>query len=191
MLTTIRELENLLDSEIATTSHLTLLRQIVRKPKVEAWTYKKLDLPFPTELYEQIERGFGNVKILKPILQFALNATSELGRWCADQVWEYAMADDVLPKLEVIISKDLGAGSLSNSSKQGLEETQKDIMQVKEACRIVRRHQFKHPSERDQLSPKVELFVQQLSKLFAALRRNGNESSSLIAETRRNLASPL
>ncbi|KAJ5674560.1 dicer-like protein 1 [Penicillium maclennaniae] len=180
-------LEKLLDSEIATTSNLTLLRQVVRKPEEETWTYNKLDLPFPTELYRQIERGFGNVKALKPILQFSLNATSELGTWCADQVWEYAVAEDVLPKLEGVMSKDLDADSASSSSKQSPEEIQKDIMLMKEACHIVRCHQFKHPSGRDQLSPKVELFIQQLFKLFATSK----ERKCIVFTQRRNTAKTL
>ncbi|KAJ6133995.1 dicer-like protein 1 [Penicillium sp. IBT 18751x] len=181
------KLEKLLDSEIATTSNLTLLRQFVRKPEEETWTYNKLDPPFPTELYRQIERGFGRVKALKPILQFSLNATSELGTWCADQVWEYAVAEDVLPKLEGVMSKDLDADSTLSYSKQSREEIQKDIMLMKEACRIVRCHQFKHPSGQDQLSPKVELFIQKLIKLFATSK----ERKCIVFTQRRNTAKTL
>ncbi|KAJ5127830.1 dicer-like protein 1 [Penicillium atrosanguineum] len=181
------QLEKLLDSENATTSHLTLLRQVVGSPKEETWTYNKLDLPFPTELYGQMERRFGNVKALKPILRFALNATSELGRWCADQVWEFALADEVLAKLKCIISKDPGPDFTSSSSKQNPEETQKDIIQVEEACRVVRYHRFKHPSERDQLSRKVELFIQRLSELFAISK----ERKCIVFTQRRNTAKTL
>ena len=97
------------------------------------------------------------------------------------------MADDVLPKLEGIIFKDPGAGSTPSSSKQSLEETQQDIMQVKKACQIVRCHQFKHPSERDQLSPKVEQFIQQLSELFATSK----ERKCIVLTQRRNTAKTL
>jgi len=183
LLTLNRKLETLLDSEIATTSHLTLLRQVVKKPREETWTYAKLDSPFPTELYVKMERGFANVKALKQVLRFALNASSELGRWCADRVWERALAEDVLPKLQGILSKEAD----SDSPNRSQEETKRDILQVKEACRIVRSHQFKHPTEAGQLSPKVELFVKRLSELFAASK----ERKCIVFTQRRNTAKAL
>jgi endoribonuclease Dicer len=130
-----------------------------------------------------MERRFGNVEALKPILRFALNATSELGRWCADQVWKQALADDVLPKLEVVLCKEAYPGP----QKESQAETQQDIIQVKDACNIVRSRQFKHPSEAGQLSPKVELFVKRLRELFATSK----ERKCIVFAQRRNTAKTL
>ena len=93
------------------------------------------------------------------------------------------MAEDVLRKLEGILSKEAD----SDSQKENQEETKRDIRQVKEACRIASSHQPKHPSEAGQLSPKVELFVKRLSEMFAT-----SESRKCIVFTqRRNTAKTL
>lgn len=178
-----RRLELLLDSEIATTSHLTLLRQIVRKPTEETWSYGKLNEPFSTELYQAMKCKLGNIKAVTPIFRFALNATSELGRWCADQVWAQALADDVLPKLECIVSSDFDQGS----QRQTAEEAQHDIIKVREADEIVRAHEPKHPLESGQLSPKVELFLDRLRKHFCGSR----DKKCIVFTQRRNTAKAL
>lgn len=178
-----RHLELLLDSEIATTTHLTMLRRFVKKPAEETWTYGKLDEPFPTDLYQAMKDKFGNIKALAPIFRFALNATSELGRWCADQVWAQALADDVLPKLEGIVSRDCDL----ETQKQAAKETQHDITKVKEAYEIVSAHQHKQPLEPGQLSPKVELFLDHLRKHF----RESKDKKCIVFTKRRNTAKAL
>lgn len=157
-----RHLELLLDSEIATTSHLDLLRQVVGKPSEETWIYGKLDAPFATELYQAMHRKFGHIKALAPVFRFALNATSELGRWCADQIWAKALADDVLPKLEGTASRDCGQESQTRTA----EADEHDVTKVREAYEIVRSLKHGDPRAPGQLSPKVELFREMLTKHF-------------------------
>lgn len=134
-----------------------------------------------------MERDFGNVKALKPILRFALNATSELGIWCADQVWEYVMADEVLPKLEGILSKSTDPEYASGSLKDSPEDAQRDIVKAKEAEQIIKAHHFKHPSEPGQLSPKVELLIKRLSESFATSK----DRKCIVFTQRRNTAKTL
>lgn len=155
----------------------------MRRPTEETWTYKKLKPPFATELYEAISQKFGETEALKPIFRFALNATSELGKWCADQVWEQALAGDVIPKLEGIVSKEFDSGS----PKMTVEAAQVDIMRAKEACEIVKAHQFKHPLDSGQLSPKVELFLTRLAEHFA----ESKDKKCIVFTKRRNTAKTL
>lgn len=178
-----RHLELLLNSEIATTTNLTMLRRFVKKPTEETWTYRKLDEPFPTDLYQAMKTKFGNIKALAPIFRFALDATSKLGRWCADQVWAQALADEVLPKLEGIVSRDCNF----ESQKQTAEETQYDITKAKEAYEIVSAHEHKQPLGPGQLSPKVELFLDCLRKHF----RESRDKKCIVFTKRRNTAKTL
>lgn len=126
---------------------------------------------------------FGNIKALAPIFQFALNATSELGRWCADQVWTQALADDVLPKLEGIVSRDCD----TDSHKRTTEGIQHDIMKVKEAHELVRTYEHKQPGDPGQLSPKVELFLDRLREHFC----ESKDKKCIVFTKRRSTAKAL
>lgn len=178
-----RHLELLLDSEIATTSHLNLLRQIVRTPSEETWVYRKLDEPFTTELYQTMHQKFGHIKALAPVFRFSLYATSELGKWCADQIWVQALADEVLPKLEGIVFRDCG----EEFQDMTPEEAEHDITKVREAYEIVRAHKHENPRASGQLSPKVELFRAMLTKHFL----ESTDKKCIVFTQRRNTAKAL
>ncbi|KAF3385044.1 Dicer-like protein 1 [Penicillium rolfsii] len=174
-------LEILLGSRIATTANLEALRQIVNRPFEETWTYSKLQLPFATNMYAKLQDSFGKVKALAPIFGFALNASSELGEWCADQVWIQALREDIIPYLESAAGKNLDLGPWGN------EETQKDLLSAKEACEMVKNHVFQDPWAHGQLSSKVRLLVERLAMHFGA---SGNKRCIVFTE-RRNTAKAL
>lgn len=136
------------------------LRQIVNRPFEETWTYSKLELPFATQMYTQLQESFGKVKSLEPVFRFAWTASSELGEWCADQMWIQALREDVIPHLES------GTGKNPQSDTCGTEETQKDLMSAREACERVKNHEFQDPWAQGQLSSKVRLLVERLAMYF-------------------------
>ena len=181
ILTLIRQLEKLLHSQIATTSKFSLLRQFIQRPAEETWEYKKLEAPFETDLFCKMREKFGDIKALEPIFRFAWNASSELGRWCADQVWAQALTDEVIPKLEGIISK--GANDLPGSS----QEAQRDVQRIREACEIVKGHSFKHPRDSGQLSSKAEMLMSILQHHFG----DGKDRKCIIFTERRHTAKTL
>jgi endoribonuclease Dicer len=157
-----RTLEMLLDSQIATTSNLTLLRQVVSRPTEQVWTYPRLDPPCKTALYECMESRFGDMGCLAKIFKFALNASPELGEWCSDRVWTYALAEEVLPKLQGSVSRVLNR-SIQNGS---MERVEKEINRLKEACEVVATYRLRNHDISRQLSPKVQLLREELSKQF-------------------------
>ena len=156
-----RNLEALLDSQIATTSKMTILRQIVKRPKEVFWFYDTPEPPLATELLKIMVKQFGDIQILERVFRWALNAASELGTWCADQVWTHVLAEDVLPRLE---------GRLSGESDSGTEipeSTERDIQRIKEASEFVKVYPFQDPSSPRQLSRKVRLLFKKLTEHFA------------------------
>ncbi|KAB8229093.1 putative RNA helicase/RNAse III [Aspergillus alliaceus] len=155
-------LETLLDSKIATTSKLTLLRQVVRRPIEQVWEYDKLDLPFATKLYQIMQNRFGDISSLQPVFRFTLQASSELGPWCADRAWVHALADDVLPKLQ----GNVGKLTHSGTSSQVSESAHKEISRIQEASDIVKDHSFNSPNAPGELSPKVQVLRKELTKHF-------------------------
>ncbi|KAJ5107010.1 hypothetical protein N7456_003685 [Penicillium angulare] len=155
-----RELELLLDSQIATTSNLSALRQIVSKPTEEICSFKKLAEPHETELFKTMKDKFGDIKALAPIFGFAWAASSELGSWCADRVWAKTLVEDVIPKLDACLARENLEGSGDTN------QVEKDIDRAKKACEIVKAHHFKSPLEPGQLSSKVELLLAIFSRHF-------------------------
>ncbi|CAL5870932.1 uncharacterized protein PFLUO_LOCUS5174 [Penicillium psychrofluorescens] len=161
ILTAATRLETLLDSQIATTSKMTLLRQIVKKPKEVLWPYETPQPSHATELLKIMVKQLGDVQILERVFRWALDATSELGPWCADQVWTHVLAEDVLPQLEGRLSKESDLGA------QAPENAERDIQRVKETSEFVNLYPFQDPLSPNQLSPKVQLLFNKLADQFA------------------------
>ncbi|KAH1278426.1 Dicer-like protein 1 [Aspergillus fumigatus] len=155
-------LETFLDSRIATTSKITLLREVVSRPIEKVWAYNRLEPPFATELYKLMDTRYGNIKVLEGVYRFAWNASSELGKWCSDRAWWHALADDVLPKLEGNINKLIE----SNTMKAEHGAVFKDIIRIREASETVKNYFFTDPELPGELSPKVQRLRMELSKHF-------------------------
>ncbi|KAF7176654.1 hypothetical protein CNMCM7691_003306 [Aspergillus felis] len=156
-------LETLLDSRIATTSKITLLREVVSRPIEKVWAYNRLESPFATELYKLMDTRYGNIKVLEAVFRFAWHASSELGKWCSDRAWWHALADDVLPKLEGNIGKLVESNTLN--AEHGA--VFKDIIRIREASETVKNYSFADPELPGELSPKVQLLRMELSKHFS------------------------
>ncbi|KAI2985758.1 hypothetical protein CBS147344_6043 [Aspergillus niger] len=155
-------LEKLLDSRIATTSNMSLLRQVVRRPVERVWSFNKLEQPFATSLYKHLEDRFGDMACLEGIFRFAWQASSELGRWCSDRAWARALADDVLPKLEGSVRKTANSETSSNVP----ESAYKEILRITEASEVVKSYAFSSPETFGQLSPKVQVLREELARYF-------------------------
>lgn len=162
ILTINRRLEKLLDSRIATTSNMSLLRQVARRPVERVWSFNKLEQPFATSLYKHLEDRFGDMACLEGIFRFAWQASSELGRWCSDRAWARALADDVLPKLEGSVRKTANSETSSNVP----ESAYKEILRITEASEIVKSYAFSSPETFGQLSPKVQVLREELARYF-------------------------
>lgn len=155
-----RQLETLMNCRIATTSNLSLLRDFVSKPKEEEWVYEKLPPPFGTELYETLKTRYGDISALESVFAFAWIASSELGAWCANQVWALALADDVLPKLKGSITRD------ADTDPQSSERAINDNKRVNEASKLIKDYIEDQVFEPRGVSSKVELLLRKLSEQF-------------------------
>ncbi|OGE58522.1 hypothetical protein PENARI_c001G00533 [Penicillium arizonense] len=174
-------LETLLDSRIATTSDLSLLRHFVSRPKEEEWVYQVLHSPFETELYGTMKTKFGHLSVLETTFQFALHASSELGGWCADQVWPLALANEMLPKLEGQIAKN------ADVSVEASEKASKEIKEIQEANEFVKTYMTNQPSEPGDLSSKVQLLMKKLEEKF----QRAPQTKCIVFVQRRNTAKVL
>ncbi|EGC44582.1 ATP-dependent helicase DCL1 [Histoplasma capsulatum var. duboisii H88] len=158
-----KNLETLLDSQIATASNLDALRQAIARPTEQIWVYDKLDATFETDLYKCMQSRFGKIRELERIFFYALEASSMLGRWCSDWLWTFALEAAELPKLEGRVSKSYMQSSSRDHSK-GLDEA---IKLLREAGQLIRNHTFDTPVDCPaHLSSKVRLLRHELSLYF-------------------------
>jgi endoribonuclease Dicer len=97
------ELEGLLCSQIVTPRDPTLLQYTVSPKQEQMATYAPLGFRFQTRLYQKMHQIFKSNTMLKKPLNFAYEASRELGSWCADQVWVYVLSEDEVKKLEAKI----------------------------------------------------------------------------------------
>ncbi|KAJ5177896.1 uncharacterized protein N7500_000595 [Penicillium coprophilum] len=174
------QLETLLDSRIATTSDLALLRNFVNKPIEEEWVYDKLPPVFETNLHGILKTKYGDMPILEGAFRFASVASSELGAWCADQVWALALADEVLPKLEGSIGR-------VDSDTQDSEKTSEEIKRIQEANQLVKEHITNQAFMPSDLSSKVEMLMRKLQEQFS----NSPDTKCIVFTERRNTAKVL
>lgn len=151
------------------------------RPKEEEWVYQVLHSPFETELCGTIKTKFGHLSVLETTFQFALHASSELGGWCADQVWPLALANEMLPKLEGQIAKN------ADVSVEISEKTSKMIKEIQEANEFVKSYMTNQPSEPGDLSSKVQLLMKKLEEKF----QRAPQTKCIVFVQRRNTAKVL
>lgn len=99
-LTISRELETMLHSQIVTTSNLAVLQSVVSRPKEVILPFDQPCLPYETLLCREMRAKFGEVKIFAKYFAQAREVTSQLGEWCADQIWAMALDDEEQSKLD-------------------------------------------------------------------------------------------
>ncbi|KAL1955149.1 hypothetical protein VTO42DRAFT_8964 [Malbranchea cinnamomea] len=158
-----RNLEMLLDAQIATASNPQLLRQSVARPMEETWVYPRLDPPFETDLYKELYSRFGDVSAFDRLFRFALEASSTLGAWCSDWVWSYALAEDVLPQIEARTARKF----MKNMQMLSPEQPDSEVNRIQAAGEIIKAHKFEDPQPDSKfLSPKVRLLHRELSRYF-------------------------
>lgn len=152
----------LLDSRISTTSNLTLLRQVVSRPREQVWKYRRLDPAFKTALYESLESQFGDMDCLSKTFTFSFIASSELGEWCSNRVWTYALAEAMLPKLHGKITSAFKRLALEDANTK----IEVDTKRLEQAHDVVVNYMSRDSDILSQVSPKVLLLHEMLSKHF-------------------------
>jgi len=150
-----------MNCRIATTSNISLLRDFVSKPTEEEWVYETLPPPSETKLFKILKDAYGDIQTLESIFEFAWIASSELGAWCANQVWALALADEAMPKLEGSIGKN------ADTDSQTSGRTLNEIKRVNEASQLIKDYLSDQAFEPMGLSSKVELLLRKLSEQFS------------------------
>ena len=158
-------LEQLLHSTIATASDPTVLQRTVSKPKKEDIVeYGKVETSYYTNLTIKLHGSVGSNKQLSKLFQFSRDATSQLGPWCANRVWQriFLEGDDELLRLEARSERDYALIHPKAHSGKGYQSL------VRTARPLVLGHPFEHPRPiLEHFSAKVLALLKVLGDHFA------------------------
>lgn len=154
----------MLHCQIATTSDLSLLQNSISRPNETIAVYQRLEYPYDTPLSSKLTSEFGDLKALSKIFKHAREATSQLGEWCADHLWRFALAEEesmrkAERKMELLFLRD--------QENQPVELLDRELSRMKEVEGIVRRWNPKPPVfEHNNISSKVVLLHDYLKLIF-------------------------
>ncbi len=163
MLTVFRKLETLLHCQIATTADLSLLQRSVSRPIEVIAQYDRLQPISETDLCVSLKTGFGDLEILSKLFQFATEATSQLGVWCADQIWSFGLAEEEARKAERKVERLF----LAEKESRPVTDLDAELARLRQARSIVGKHNFRPPTATlESLSAKVLLLLNYLNLIF-------------------------
>ena len=176
-----RDLETVLNCQIATASDLALLRNAVSRPKEIVAEYDHLSRPYDTPLCAKLKSEFGDLEALSKIFSFAREATTQLGEWCADELWRFALAEKesekVEQKMELLFLRD------QENRPMGLLDS--ELVRLRKAKDIVQQWTFRPPTVKgNDISPKVLLLLRYLALTF----EKPTDTKCIIFVKRRNTA---
>ncbi|KAL8788944.1 MAG: hypothetical protein Q9195_007060 [Heterodermia aff. obscurata] len=160
-----RQLEVMLDCQIATAADLSLLRMSVSRPKEKAVTYSRLRAAYLTPLCARLKETFGDLESVQRVLAFSMEATSELGEWCADHVWRLGLKEEEARKIERKTER------LYLTGREGrlAAALDADLDRIRKAQQFVDQWNFleaPNPSLPNNISSKVSLLIQYLQLIF-------------------------
>ncbi|KAF3938076.1 hypothetical protein ABW19_dt0204318 [Dactylella cylindrospora] len=173
-----------MNSRICTTSDLTLLQKIFKKPVEETLIYPILPTPALSTLNKSLA-PYRKTKCLAPIFRFIDAANRELGVWCTDRIWDFTLTELEASRQE----RRAGAQSTYEKHRDGIpndpKEIEKEIRLIREARAIVEAHQFERPSlSVETLSPKLLILYRYLQVTF----RDNPQYKCIVFVTRRYTA---
>lgn len=177
-----RALESMMDSKVATIVEEGGLRNFVPRPMERNVHYLPSGPTQDTELYASLACSLSTSNTSRKLLSDATTIKRELGTWCSDAYWTFALSDRIINQIEYKHSHSLGSGKKHQKSPNVVEnevqnlQAAKKIVDVSEARSNI-------PS-RDQLSNKVETLKNVLDELFQS--RVGMRC--LVFVERRNMA---
>lgn len=138
------DLEDILCSQIATTSDMALLQKIIIRPYEEIVRYfPGQQRPLESDLYRTLKRRFGHLSVIQNLFDRAMAINTHLGRWCADFYWTFALAEKKAQKLESKAERT--ATGTATPLPEESKESNTEIEQIKEAIALIATHNFSRP----------------------------------------------
>ena len=164
LLTSSRKLEVMLHSQIVTASNLSLLRNVISRPKEVLLAYDRLQCPQETLLCLKMKAEFGDMEAFAKHFADAKEFASQLGEWCADQIWAMTLVNEEEPKLERKTARIFQSDQ--ENCPTGLLDV--ELRKLKEANKIIAMWNFEAPNLKgNSISTKAKVLLAYLNEEFA------------------------
>lgn len=155
----------MLHSRIATASDIALLRSTVSRPDEVVLTYDPCLRAHETPLCHELKHRFGELKALQKHFIIAEKAASQLGDWCADQIWRLATTEEEHLKLERKTEKTF----LTDPENLPMSVLNTNLEKLKDIRGVVTRLSPGRPSlDANSISPKCRSLIAYLNQAYTA-----------------------
>ena len=158
------ELENLLNSRIATTLDMSLT-DAVKKPTEQVLRYATLPQAFETRFLQSVKAQFGHVEVFRRVFETAPEISRQLGSWCTDRYVVNALSEKRLRQYELKVEQKFHARSTSRDIKE-LDEKHADLRLAIDFAEKERSNRASAGIQHDDLSSKVLELQRYLSYQF-------------------------
>ncbi|KAI5925287.1 RNase3 domain-containing protein [Camillea tinctor] len=158
------ELEGLLHSEIATVADPSIFkRSSINRPEEELIEYAKVQNPFTTPLWQKLHMLVGKNRAFRKLFTYSKDCTTELGRWCADRVWQLCLTHEEALKIEAQTERDCVSSQGANS----VSVLDAERLAVREAYQTVVHYDFPELKDTEfYISNKIMSLVSTLKQSF-------------------------
>ncbi|RYP65205.1 hypothetical protein DL769_006395 [Monosporascus sp. CRB-8-3] len=129
------QLEALLHSEIRTVNY-TDFKSVTNPPEDTIVKFSAGGSYAETLLWQKLSHLVGNNPIFRKLLLYAKSCTKELGRWCADRIWQICLTEQAVQKIEAKMEKDFVDGTTIRS----ISDLDAERAAVREAYHTVLNH---------------------------------------------------
>ncbi len=158
----------MLDSQISTTSDLSLVAKAISRPREVIVRYKKPPSPYSTTLSTILNEKFGQLEVLSKLFEYSKDSASYLGEWCADHIWNLVFLEkDETLKLDRLVN---GSGD-SETAMRPIEQRDAELALLRDARKFVDCWTFRAPEPTDinnSLSSKVVELQASLASIFSS-----------------------
>ncbi|KAI1325782.1 hypothetical protein F5Y16DRAFT_411279 [Xylariaceae sp. FL0255] len=158
------KLEGLLHCEIATVADLEVFKRAsINKATEKMIEYFRIPYPIETPLWQKLHKLVGRNPGFSRLFTYSKECTVDLGRWCADRMWQLLLTDDQAKRIEARTERDFTRTQflLPVSALDAEREA------VQQACQEVREHTFTEVTNNSfDLSFKVITMIKHLQQHF-------------------------
>ena len=158
-----RELEVMLDCQIATAADMSMVRNSVSHPKETIVSYERPRTPYLTPLCARLKGIFGDLEAVRKVIAFAKDASSQLGEWCSDHVLYMALKDEEAHKMGRTTERLFRVAP----NARPVEQLDADLERIKEAQNFIKNEQSHEPKpSENNMSSKVMALKRCLDHVF-------------------------
>ncbi|KAH9891488.1 hypothetical protein F4778DRAFT_337172 [Xylariomycetidae sp. FL2044] len=162
-------LEGLLHSTIATVADPTVFtKSSITRPEEHSIPYGVLPTPYETVLWQKLWKVVGHNAVFTKYFNYSRDCTADLGRWCADRVWQISLTRTEAEKMEARTERNM---MRKENALQPIYAVDSERALVREAYQIIQAH----PVEKPKVTP--YLMSSKVLALIGRLRADFNPAT--------------